>query len=129
VIKILNIDQNKLLKFNIKVRTSNKMEFSGTLTIGGASRRPTYYYNRYSHNGKLNRVFLDTKNGKKTIEVLIPDGAIEYNEKKEAYVIKKGDNITICDWYDANGEVISDDESLKDVKIVHVELELDRSTN
>lgn len=129
VIKILNIDQNKLLKFNIKVRTSNKMEFSGTLTIGGASRRPTYYYNRYSHNGKLNRVFLDTKNGKKTIEVLIPDGAIEYNEKKEAYVIKKGDNITLCDWYDANGEVISDDENLKDAKITHVELELDRSAN
>jgi hypothetical protein len=61
--------------------------------------------------------------------VLIPEGAIEYNEKKEAYTIKKGDNITICDWYDANGEVISDDESLKDVKIVRVELELDRSTN
>lgn len=125
IIKILNIDQNKALKFNITVKFSNKEEYTGGITLGGHPPRMTYRY-RGNYSTKFIRTFLDNTTNGKSVELLIPIGSIEYDDKRAAYVIKKVSSITICDWYDANGELL---DKVKDAKIIKVDISMVRDSN
>ena len=125
VIKILNIDQNKMLKFNITVKLSNKQEYQGTFTIGGTP--VTHYrYRRSLDPAKFVRTFLDNTTTGKSIEVLIPVNGVEYDEKRASYVIKKVNTVAICDMYDVNGDIIDKED---DMKITKISLEMVKNSD